>query len=89
MKEEQRRFAILEERVGELRVLGSAFDNGDGKSKQQWVAECAAVTKVYLDTLATIQEKVSSLTAFGAAMWQAGYEAAPSLQFVLPEGAGG
>ena len=87
MDEEQRRLAILEERVGELRVLGSAFDNGDGKAKQQWVAECAAVTKMYLDRRATIHEKVNSLTAFGAAMWQAGYEAA--LEFVLPEGGRG
>ena len=87
MEDEHWRSAILEERVGELRVLGSAFDNGDGKSKQQWIAECAAVTKIYLDTLATIQEEVGSLTAFGAAMWQAGYEAA--LEYVLPEGAGG
>lgn len=87
-EEVERLLGMMQERSQELRELGVAFDRTDNKPNQQWLAECATVIGMSLSQL-NIQQQAAALVGFAAAMWQAGYEAAPKLEFVLPEGAGG
>lgn len=81
--------ATMQERLAELRSLLTAAEVSQ-KPSRKWIAECVAATGALLRQTPNSDQQFGTLVAGLAwAMWQAGYESAPKLEFVLPEGAGG
>ena len=84
----ERGWIAAPERLTELASLREAFLGQDNKPSRQWMLECMTTTSVLLKQANGFEDWVDALTTLTLAMWQAGYEAAPKLEFVLPEGAG-
>jgi len=89
MSEQEQILATMGERGQELDDLAGAYMGQDKKPAARWVADCVATIGVLLEHTNTLGGKADFLRILAIAMWQAGYEAAPKLEFVLPEGAGG
>jgi len=85
MDEEQALF-IMVERGLELAALVKRFEQKENALNRPWVAECIATTLHLMREASTEQQRLDVITVLALAMWQAGYEAAPKLEFVLPEG---
>lgn len=87
--EEEQALAIMVERGRELAALLKAFEENEKGLSRAWVAECMATTLALMRQARNRQGRLDAITVLALAMWQAGYEAAPKLEFVLQEGAGG
>jgi len=85
MKGKRQTLATMEERRAELSTLAEAFGEHE-QPNPLWLAECVGVIGVLLARGNTMGLMVSALTLLAKAMWQKGYEAAPKLEFMLPEG---
>ena len=81
--------AEMAERGLELDALVERFRKHDQHIGVSWFAECVATTAVLLIQAKNQEQRTHVLGTFAIAMWQAGYDAAPKLEFVLPEGAQG
>ena len=79
----------MTERLAEMANLRAAFRARIEKPSPQWVTECITAITVSLFDRNVSPDKIDLMVTLTLAMWQAGYEAAPKLEFVLPEGAGG
>ena len=77
------------ERLAEMAQLRAAFHARIEKPSLQWVTECMTAITISLFEPDVSPDKIDLVVTLTLAMWQAGYEAAPKLEFVLPEGAGG
>jgi len=79
------------ERVAEMVALTYSFpyEGRENIQLRQWMGQCVGAIRLGLQTANTVEEKVILLSGLAMAMWQAGYEAAPKLEFVLPEGGKG
>ena len=89
MKEQEQILVTMGERGQELDDLAAAYMARDNKPSARWVADCVATIGVLLAHTNTLEGKADFLRILAIAMWQAGYDAAPKLEFVLQEGAGG
>ena len=89
MEEQEQILVTMEERGQELDDLAAAYMTRDKKPSAQWVSDCVAMIGVLLEHTKTLGGKADFLRTLAIAMWQAGYEAAPKLEFVLLEGARG
>ena len=75
-------------RLKELWSLVAAFGAQDNKPPQQWIVECISAVGVAQLDAKSLENGTDLLVILAIAMWQAGYEAVPKLEFVLPKGAG-
>ena len=78
--------AEMAERGLELDALVERFRKHDKHIGVSWFAECVATTAVLLSQANNQEARTHVLATLAIAMWQRGYEAAPKLEFVLPEG---
>ena len=81
--------AEMAERELDLDALVERFRKHDQHIGVSWFAECVATTAVLLSQANNEEQRTHVLATLALAMWQAGYDAAPKLEFVLPEGAAG
>lgn len=90
MEEQEQINATMVKRAVHLRMLADKFRQRELRDVDtSWFADCVATICVLLSRPQSQHDQTTILTTLAAAMWQAGYEAAPKLEFVLPEGAGG
>lgn len=76
----------MTERLAEMANLRTAFQARVEKPSLQWVTECMTAITVSLFDRDVSPDKIDLMVTLTLAMWQAGYEAAPSWKFILPEG---
>lgn len=79
-------YVRMPERLLELAELEQAFQAQKQKPSLQWITECMTAISLSLSEVDDLAEKIELVATLTMAMWQAGYEAAPKLEFVLPEG---
>ena len=87
--DEKQALSIMVERGLELAALLKRFEQKGNAVSRPWVAECMATTLHLMREASTRLQRLDAITVLALAMWQAGYDAAPKLEFVLPEGVGG
>lgn len=87
--EEEQALAIVLQRGHELLALSKLFEENDNTPETAWMAECMAATLVLMRQATNRQQGFDAISVLTLAMWQHGYQSAPKLEFVLPEGAGG
>jgi len=86
MEDWERGWLLMPERLLELRNLKAAFQAREERPSLQWMTECLAAITTSLSEADSGSDKIELVATLALAMWQAGYEAAPKLEFVLPEG---
>jgi len=89
MEKRDRSLARAQGRLEELWKLRARFQGQDEKPSLEWMVDCTAVIAFLMEKEMHPDIGTDLLVTLATAMWQAGYEAAPKLEFVLQEGAGG
>ena len=88
MNKDEQTFATAKAQLQDLWESRARFQGRDEKPALEWMTDCISITSFLLDNVKEI-DATDVLVTLALGMWQAGYEAAPSLQFVLPEGVAG
>ena len=81
--------AMIEKCGPQLETLYDNFFAHKEDIDLNWAKGCVGVLALRLSEVNTDQAELDLMMKFAACLWQAGYEAAPKLEFVLPEGPGG
>lgn len=89
MEEQEQMLATAEARLAEMWKLRAAFQAGNQKPPAEWMTECIAIIGMLMGKATKEGDEVDLLVTLALAMWRHGYQAAPKLEFVLPEGASG
>lgn len=86
MDEDEQDLVIEAARLEELRRLAAAFEAQDNKPPEDWITECISAVSVAQLDAKSLCDETHLLVMLAVAMWQHGYQSAPKLEFVLPEG---
>ncbi len=81
--------ALMKARREEIVTLAERYATRNVGLAPPWFTDAVAAVAAEVMQTNNWGEAVDWFTRLAAAMWQAGYEAAPKMEWVLPEGAGG